>query len=202
MLGDTAIAVSPKDPRFVSLIGKEVLVPFVNRKITIIADPFVDPEFATGLVKITPAHDPNDYEMGLRHKFEFINIMTPDGRINENGGEFQGLSMQEARLAVVDKMKKLGLVEKIEPHHLRVGVSYRSKAIIEPYLSKQWFVNMGPFKEKLKSAVQEKRVPSSLLIGNTPITTGSTIYETGAFQGNFGGATKFLSGIIKKIPQK
>jgi valyl-tRNA synthetase len=158
MLGDTAVAVFPKDPRYASFIGKEILLPLTNRRIPIIADSSVDPEFGTGAVKITPAHDFNDYEMSVRHSLAQINIMTPDGRINENGKEFSGLSMHQAREAVVKKMKELKLLEKIEPYNLRVGVSYRSKAVIEPYLSKQWFVKMTAFKQTLIDAVKTKRV--------------------------------------------
>lgn len=158
MLGDVAVAINPEDPRFFNIKTKKLLLPIVNREIPIIEDSFVAKEFGSGAVKITPAHDPNDYEIGLKHNLPMINIMTPDGCINEISHEFQGLKMLEARSAVVAKMKKLGLIEKIEPYKLKVGVSYRSKAIIEPYLSKQWFVKMGPFKAKLKSAVEEKRV--------------------------------------------
>ncbi|MCP5469231.1 MAG: valine--tRNA ligase [Chlamydiales bacterium] len=149
MLGDTAIAVSPKDKRYAHLVGKKVRLPFDNREIPIIADRHVDPEFGTGVVKITPAHDPNDYRMGIDHDLPMINILTPDGRINENGGQFEGMSREEARNAIVEHMKKVGLLEKVERHTNRVGVSYRSKAVIEPLLSKQWFVKMEPFKEKL-----------------------------------------------------
>lgn len=158
MLGDTAVAVNPKDERYQSLIGKTLILPLTHRPIPVLADSFVDPQFGSGAVKITPAHDPNDYEMARRHGLSMINIMTPDGRINENGGEFQGLTMEEAREAVVKKMKELDLVEKIEPYTLRVGVSYRSKAIIQPYLSKQWFVKMSHFKKGLLAAVKKKHV--------------------------------------------
>ena len=158
MLGDTAVAVSPKDPRYSHLIGKEVRLPIMGRIIPIIADRHVDPEFGTGAVKITPAHDPNDYRMGLDHNLEMINILTPDGHINENGDGFKGMSREQAREAVVHQMKELGLLEKVEEIEHRVGISYRSKAVIEPYLSKQWFIKMAPFTEKLKSAVNEKRV--------------------------------------------
>lgn len=158
MLGDTAIAVSPSDKRYSHLVGKMVLLPLMDRAIPIIADRLVDPEFGTGMVKVTPAHDPNDYQMGLTHSLPFINIMTPDGKINENGGRFQGLTMEEARKAVVQAMKDLGYVEKIEPHTNRVGISYRSKAVIEPYMSKQWFVRMGEFGKKLRAAVSSGRV--------------------------------------------
>lgn len=158
MLGDTAIAVSPRDARYKAWVGKEVLHPITNQCIPIIADHFVDPEFGTGMVKITPAHDPNDYQMGLNHKLPFINIMTPDGKINENGLSYTGMTMQEARDALVAEMKEKGLLAKITPHINRVGVSYRSKATIEPYLSKQWFVKMSGFAERLKQMVEDKEV--------------------------------------------
>lgn len=158
MLGDTAIAVSPKDQRYAKLIGKTVHHPLTGQHIPIIADFLVDPEFGTGMVKITPAHDPNDYQMGLTHKLPFINIMTPDGKINEKGGKFAGMSMAEARQAVIEEMKKLGLMEKAIPHINRVGISYRSKAVIEPYMSKQWFVKMDGFAKKLHAAVADSRV--------------------------------------------
>lgn len=157
MLGDTAVAVSPKDPRYQHLIGKLVLLPLVDREIPIIADHHVDPQFGTGMVKVTPAHDPNDYQMGLTHSLPFINIMTSDGKINENGKQFANLSMEEARGAVVKAMQDLGFVDKIEPHVNRVGVSYRSKATIEPYMSKQWFIKMDGFAKKLRAAVQENK---------------------------------------------
>ena len=157
MLGDTAIAVSPKDLRYENMIGKTVTLPLMNRPIPIIVDHLVDPEFGTGMVKVTPAHDPNDYQMGLTHKLPFINILTPDAKINENGGDFAGMTIEEARKAVVKQMEELGLLVKIEPHVNRVGVSYRSKATIQPYMSKQWFVRMDEFAKKLRSAVDEER---------------------------------------------
>ncbi|CCB90899.1 Valyl-tRNA synthetase [Waddlia chondrophila 2032/99] len=158
MLGDTAVAVNPEDPMFKHLIGKRLLLPIMNREIPIIADRHVDPEFGTGMVKVTPAHDPNDYEMGIEHKLPFINIMTPDGKINENGGKFEGMAMEQARKAVVEEMEQLGYLEKVEPYTNRVGVSYRSKATIEPYLSKQWFVKMSHFAPRLREIVQEEIV--------------------------------------------
>ncbi len=157
-LGDTAIAVSPKDDRYKHLIGKTVILPILKREIPIIADHHVDPAFGTGAVKITPAHDPNDYRMGIEHNLPMINILTPSGFINENGGPFKGLSREAAREQVIEQFKELGLLEKIVPHTLRVGVSYRSKAVIEPYLSKQWFVKMSPFIQTLKDVVHDKRV--------------------------------------------
>lgn len=158
MLGDTAIAVNPKDQRYAHLIGKMVQLPLTGRQIPIISDYLVDPEFGTGMVKVTPAHDPNDYQMGLTHKLEFINIMTPNGKINENGHAFIGMTMEEARVAVVKEMQVLNLVDKIEPHLNRIGISYRSKAVIQPYMSKQWFVKMSAFSEPLKNAVESEKV--------------------------------------------
>ncbi len=158
MLGDVAVAISPKDTRYLSIHGKKVILPLMEREIPVIFDNFVDPAFGTGAVKVTPAHDPNDYQIGIHHNLPMINIMTPDAHINENGGEFAGMTREEAREAVVKRMKEKGLLEKIEPHTLRVGVSYRSKAVIEPYLSKQWFIKMTPFKEPLAQTVKEGKV--------------------------------------------
>lgn len=158
MLGDTAVAVHPHDERYKHLIGEKILLPLTARLIPIIADPFVEKEFGSGAVKITPAHDFNDFETGLRHQLPRINILTPDAHINEVGGKFTGLTVEAARKEIVDELKKLNLIEKIEPHTLRVGLSYRSKAVIQPYLSKQWFVKMTHFKEKLISCVKNKRV--------------------------------------------
>lgn len=154
MLGDTAVAVAPGDSRYASLIGKQLKLPLSDRLIPIIADHHVDPAFGTGAVKVTPAHDPNDYQMARNHDLPFINIMTPDGCINENGGRFAGLTMAEARKAVVETLKTEGWLEKAEPHLNRVGVSYRSKATIEPYLSKQWFVKMETFAKNLREIVE------------------------------------------------
>ena len=151
MLGDTAVAVSPSDERYKDLIGKQIRLPITDRLIPIIADHYVDPTFGSGAVKITPAHDFNDYEIGIRHNLPMINILAPDGTIN-------GQTIDEARNAIIAKMSALDLIEKIEPHTLRVGISYRSKAIIQPYLSKQWFIKMGPFKEKLLDAVRTEKV--------------------------------------------
>ncbi|NGX38114.1 MAG: Valine--tRNA ligase, partial [Chlamydiae bacterium] len=156
MLGDTAVAVNPKDERYKAFVGKTVRLPLVGREIPIIADPYVEKDFGSGALKITPAHDPNDYEMALRHDLPMINIMTPDGKIAD--GEFAGLTMEEARLAVASKIKELGLMEKVEPYRHRVGVSYRSKAVIEPYLSKQWFVKMSAFKDQLIDCVKSGKV--------------------------------------------
>jgi valyl-tRNA synthetase len=158
LLGDTALAVAPQDSRYQHLVGKTVQHPLLQRTIPIVADSHVDPTFGTGVVKVTPAHDPNDHEIGRRHNLPLINIMTPDGKINENGGKFAGLTMAEARIAVVEELKKRGLLLKTEKHPHRVGVSYRSKAVIEPYLSKQWFVRLTHFKQILIDLVKTKKV--------------------------------------------
>ncbi|MFN0064736.1 MAG: valine--tRNA ligase [Chlamydiales bacterium] len=160
MLGDTAIAVSPRDERYAHLVGQKVRLPLIEREIPIIADRHVDPDFGTGMVKVTPAHDPNDYRMGLDYNLPMINILTPDGRINENGGPFQGMSREEARQKIVAAMESRGLLMKRQRYIHRVGVSYRSKAVIEPYLSKQWFLKMEPFKKKLQET-EVKILPSS-----------------------------------------
>lgn len=158
MLGDTAVAVHPSDPRYKDLIGKTVIHPLTHQELVVIADPFVDPEFGTGAVKITPAHDPNDYEIGLKHNLLFITMMTPDGKVAPGYEGFSGLEMQKAREKVIEKMKELGHFVKEVPHTLRVGLSYRSKAVIEPFLSKQWFVRMEGFKKKLTDCIEDGRL--------------------------------------------
>ncbi len=158
MLGDTAVAVHPHDERYRFLIGKDVDHPITGRRIPIVADEFVDPQFGTGVVKITPAHDPCDYQLAQRRDLPMINILTEEGTINEEGGRFTGMTVPEAREAVVNELRSLGLVEKVEPHKNRVGVSYRSKATIEPMLSKQWFVRLSAFKESLIDYVATKKV--------------------------------------------
>ena len=164
MLGDTAVAVHPSDERYRALVGKYVELPLSHRKIPIIADHFVDPTFGSGAVKITPAHDFNDYAVAMRLNLPLINIMTEEGKINENGGEFVDLTMEAARVEVVKAMQSLNLLSKVESHTHRVGLSYRSKAIIEPFLSKQWFVRLSQFKPLLRGLVENQEVrliPSS-----------------------------------------
>ena len=158
MLADTAVAVHPDDPRYQKLVGKQIRLPLTGRLIPIITDHFVDREFGTGAVKLTPAHDFNDFEAARRNDLPMINLLTPDAKLNEVGGEFAGLSVEEARIQVVDALKQQGYLLKADPHKFRVGLSYRSKAVVQPYLSKQWFVRMTRFKDKLISAVREKRV--------------------------------------------
>ena len=155
MLGDTAVAVHPDDPRWQHLIGKKLILPLVNREIPVIADPAVDPQFGTGLVKVTPAHDPNDFDMGKRHHLAEINVLTPDAKINEQGGPYAGLDRFEARKKVVADLEGLGLFVEKKPHRHAVGHCYRCETIVEPYLSKQWFVRMKPMAEKALKAHAE-----------------------------------------------
>jgi len=155
MLGDVAVAVHPEDERYSHLIGKTVILPLMNREVPVIADDYVDKEFGTGAVKITPAHDPNDFEMGLRHNLEQINILNTDGTINENGGQYRGLDRYEARKRIVEDLKALGLLVKIEPHTHAVGECYRCSTVVEPMVSKQWFVKMKPLAEPAIRAAEK-----------------------------------------------
>ncbi len=147
MLGDTAVAVNPEDDRYKHLIGKTILLPIMNREIPIIGDQYVDKAFGSGCVKITPAHDPNDFEMGKRHQLPLINILNKNGSINENGGEFQGQDRFVARKNVVAKLDQLGLLEKIEDYTHTVPYSERGKVPVEPLLSIQWFVKIKPLSD-------------------------------------------------------
>ncbi len=151
MLGDTAVAVNPDDDRYKSIIGRKVLLPIVNREIPIVADSYVDMEFGTGVVKITPAHDPNDFEVGKRHNLPVINIMNDDATINKNGGKFEGMDRYEARKAIVEELDKMGLLVRIEDYSHNVGTHDRCKTTIEPLVKEQWFVKMD---ELIKPAVE------------------------------------------------
>ena len=151
MLGDTAIAVHPDDERYKDLVGKMVLLPIVNKEIPIVADSYVDKEFGTGAVKITPAHDPNDFEVGKRHKLEEINILNDDGTINENGGKFAGMDRYEARKAIVKELEEEGYLVRIEAHEHNVGTHDRCHTTVEPMVKKQWFVKMS---EMAKPAIE------------------------------------------------
>ncbi|HAX53519.1 valine--tRNA ligase [Muricomes intestini] len=142
MLGDTAIAVHPDDERYKDIVGKNAILPLVNREIPIVADYYVDKEFGTGAVKITPAHDPNDFEVGKRHNLEEVNIMNDDATINEKGGKYAGLERYEARKAIVEDLKSQGYLVKIEPHSHSVGTHDRCSTVVEPLIKQQWFVKM------------------------------------------------------------
>ena len=154
MLGDTAVAINPGDASKDAYRGRRCTLPLVNRELPIIEDDFVDPEFGTGFVKVTPAHDPNDFEMGERHGLEKVVVIGPDGHMNENAGEFAGLDRFEARKLIVTRLEELGLVERIEDYTHSVGHGDRSGVPVEPYLSEQWFVKMKPLAEAAIAAVR------------------------------------------------
>jgi valyl-tRNA synthetase len=159
MLGDTCVAVHPEDPRFTHLVGKKVRLPLTDRVIPIIADSYVDREFGSGAVKVTPGHDPNDYEIAERHKLPKINILNPDGTLNENVPErYRGLDVMEARKRVVEDLKGTDLFIKEEEHAHQVGHCYRCTTVIEPYMSEQWFVRMRSMADKALSAWQEGKL--------------------------------------------
>ncbi|RJP21779.1 MAG: valine--tRNA ligase [Candidatus Omnitrophota bacterium] len=157
LLGDTAVAVHPDDERYRELVGKEVILPLLERRIPIIADSYVDREFGTGALKITPAHDINDFEVGKRHNLPQVNIFNPDATINENGGAYQGLDRFVARKRVVEDLQKQGLLENIDDLEHRVGSCYRCNTFVEPYLSLQWFIKMKPLMEEPLKVVRAER---------------------------------------------
>ncbi len=159
MFGDTAVAVHPSDTRYADLVGKTLKLPLTNREIPVVADEYVDPEFGTGCVKITPAHDPNDFEVGKRHNLEIIRVMNDDGTMNEKAGEkYNGLDRYEARKRVVEDLKAGGYLVSIQPHVHNVGHCYRCHNIVEPIVSKQWFVKMTPLAKPAIAAVMKNRV--------------------------------------------
>ena len=158
MLGDTAVAVHPEDERYKHLIGRKAILPLMNREIPIIADEMVDREFGTGAVKITPAHDPNDFELGRRHKLPEIEVMTDDGHMNANAGKYAGLERFKARHKIVEDLKAQGLLEKVSEHVHAIGICERSKTIVEPRISTQWFCKMKPLAERAIAAVERGEI--------------------------------------------
>ncbi len=158
MLGDTAVAVHPEDERYQDIIGKTLILPLVGREIPVVADTYVEKDFGTGVVKITPAHDPNDFEVGLRHNLEIINVMNEDGSINENGGKYCGMSGLEARKAIVRDLEEQGFLVRIEDIKHNVGTCYRCGTVVEPRVSKQWFVKMKPLAEPAVDCVRDGQI--------------------------------------------
>ncbi|NOZ62751.1 MAG: valine--tRNA ligase [Calditrichaeota bacterium] len=158
MLGDVAVAVHPDDARYKKLIGKTVTLPVMNREIPIIADPAVDPKFGTGAVKVTPAHDPNDFEMGQRHNLAPINVMNEDGTMNKNAGKYKGYDRFECRKMLVKELEQLGLLEKIKDHEHAVAHCQRCDTVVEPYLSKQWFVKVKPLADPALKVVADGEI--------------------------------------------
>ena len=158
MLGDTGVAVNPNDERYTDLVGKKVILPLVNREIPVVADDYVDMEFGTGAVKMTPAHDPNDFEVGLRHNLEVIRVIADDGHINENGGPYNGMDRYECRKAIVKDLEEQGYLVKVEPYNHNVGTCYRCHNDVEPLISAQWFVKMEPLAKEALRVVNEGEV--------------------------------------------
>ena len=155
MMGDTGVAVNPNDDRYKHLVGKKCILPLMDREIPIVADDYVEMDFGTGCVKMTPAHDPNDFEVGLRHNLETIRVLDDNGKVNENGGKYQGMDRYEARKAVVADLEALGLMEKIEDYSHNVGTCYRCHNDVEPIISAQWFVKMEPLAKEALRVVEQ-----------------------------------------------
>ena len=158
MLGDVALVVNPDDERYMDLVGRRVMVPFVEREIDVFADEYVDPSFGTGVLKVTPAHDPNDYEIGERLDLDPVNVLNPDGTINAKGGPFEGMSREEAREAVVERLGEEGLLGEIRAYTFRVGHCDRCGTVIEPWLSEQWWVSMKELAEPAIEALTKRRI--------------------------------------------
>ncbi|MDX5894234.1 valine--tRNA ligase [Rubrobacter radiotolerans] len=158
MLGDVALVVNPDDERYTELVGRRVTVPFVEREIEVFADSYVDPEFGNGVLKVTPAHDPNDFEIGERMGLEPVNVLNPDGTINENGARFAGMSREEARKAVVAALDSEGLLGEVRDHTFRIGKCDRCGTVIEPWLSEQWWVSMKPLAERAIESLERGEI--------------------------------------------
>ncbi|MBS1456569.1 MAG: valine--tRNA ligase, partial [Clostridia bacterium] len=158
MLGDTAVAVNPKDKRYKNLVGKTLILPVLNKEIPVIADDYVELDFGTGAVKITPAHDPNDFEVGVRHNLEVIKVIKDDGTMGAAAGEYEGMPSAEYREVIVNKLKELGALVKIEPLHHNVGHCYRCGTTVESTVSKQWFVKMEPLAKPAVEVVKNKKI--------------------------------------------
>jgi len=206
MLGDTAVAVHPDDARYRDLVGRELELPLTDRRIPVIADEYVDPEFGSGCVKITPAHDFNDYEVGRRHGLAQRNVLTPDARMNENAPKrYQGMDRFEARKAVVADLEARGLLEKVERHRMKVPRGDRSHSVIEPLLTDQWFVRAQPLAEPAIRAVEEGRIGllpenSCRRTGRRPTSNGCATSRTGASAARSGGATASRPGTTPTAP--
>ena len=158
MMGDTGVAVNPNDERYRDLVGKTVTLPIMNREIPIVADDYVEMDFGTGCVKMTPAHDPNDFEVGLRHNLEVIRVLNDNGVVNANGGPYEGLDRDECRKRVVEDLEQMGLMEKIEDYSHNVGTCYRCHNVVEPIISAQWFVKMEPLAREAMRVVKDGEV--------------------------------------------
>ena len=195
MLGDTAVAVNPEDERYQGMIGKALILPILERELPLIGDRYVDISFGSGALKVTPAHDPNDFELGRRHKLDTINVMNPDGTMNEEAGPtYQGMDRMACRKQLVGDLKERDLLAGIEDHMHSVGHCYRCRTVVEPYISKQWFVKTQPLAKPAMEAVRN----GSIRI--VPQFWENTYFEwmetsaTGASAGSSGGGTGFRCG--------
>ena len=157
MLGDTAVAVHPVDERYGHLHGGKVLLPFMDRDIPVITGDFVDREFGTGAVKVTPGHDPNDFEAGRRHQLLLLKVIGEDGRMTEAAGSYKGMDRYEARKKVVSDLQEQGFLVKIEDHSYNIGLCQRCETVVEPLVSEQWFVKVKPLAEAAVQAVEKKQ---------------------------------------------
>ena len=200
MFGDTAVAVNPNDDRYKDLIGKNVILPILNKPIPIVGDEHADPEFGTGVVKITPAHDPNDFLVGQRHNLPQVNVMNDDGTMNELAGEFNGMDRFEARKAVVKKLEEIGALVEIEKMTHSVGHSERTGVPVEPRLSTQWFVKMDQLaKNAIANQDTDDKVDFYPPRFNDTFFNGWKMSTTGLSLVSFGGVTKSLLGIMLKV---
>jgi valyl-tRNA synthetase len=158
MLGDVALVVNPDDERYTGLVGRRVTVPFVEREIEVLADEYVNPSFGTGVLKVTPAHDPNDFEIAKRHDLPAVNVLNPDGTINENGAQFEGMSREAARNAIVEGLDEKGLLGEVRPHRYRLGHCDRCGSVVEPWLSEQWWISMQELAAPAIEALKHKEI--------------------------------------------
>jgi valyl-tRNA synthetase len=196
MLGDVAVAVHPQDERYRHLIGQTVRLPLSERDIPIIGDDYVDPAFGTGCLKITPAHDFNDYAIGARHALPLINVFTPDAKLNENAPQrLRGLDRFVARERIVEELQAAGLVERIEPHKLMVPRGDRTGAVIEPYLTDQWYVRIAPLARRPSRRSNPVGYVSCRRIGTRLSISGCATSRTGASAVSCGGVIAFLPGM-------
>jgi len=191
ILGDTAVCVHPEDHRFVGFHGKNVIVPLVNRAIPIITDEYVDREFGTGALKITPAHDIHDYEIGIKHKLKTIDIFNDDGTMSKSAELYLGKDRFAVRDEILVDLEKAGNLEKAENYINKVGFSERTDVVIEPKLSLQWFLRMGEFGKAALDVVENGNIKFHPPMFKTSIATGWKIYATGIYQGNCGGDSGF-----------
>ena len=195
LLGDTAVAVHPEDERYSHLHGKWAVLPLLKRRIPLLTDEYVDREFGSGALKITPAHDFNDYDLGKKHGLPMISVMGKDGKMTEDAGPYAGLKFSEARERVVEDLKASGELIQVEDHPHKVGLCQRCDQVAEPIISKQWFVKIAPLAAPAISAVDPEKSSFHPNPGKKPISNGCAIFGIGASLASSGGDIRFLPGI-------